>query len=784
MSAPSIRRIPTGWIAGAAALASVLAGLPAALAADTTHPSPPPASDTATATVPDQPLSGTPSPMWQTNDTVRALAVANGVVYAGGDFTAVRPPDSPAGVGDVPRSRIAAFDARTGDLITTFTASVDGRVHDLAVSPDGSRLYVAGAFTTVNGVPRRHIAALHLPSGQLVTEWAPRVSATVTAVLPTERAIYLGGDFTTVNGAERPHLAALHPTTGEVITSFTAATDRRAVTIALAPDGSRLLIGGTFTTVNGRAQHAIASLDPVTGELRPWDATGIIPTPQTCPAHVTDITIVDDIAYVAGEDEQAGCFDGTYAARIADGKPLWVSYCFGATQAIEVIHGWLYKGSHQRDCGYDPGGYVGPQEERDFTYHRLTAQSLTDGRLGHWSPNTNATTSDLPVGPRALASDGQQLFVGGDFTTVNNRPQQGLTRFRPGNDSAPERPEAPTVTATGAGRVTITVPAVADRDSGLLTYTLYRDGNPTPVATLTAESWPWTRPVLRFHDTGLTPGNRHTYTVVASDGTHSSPRSPASAPVTVTATEPGSYPEVVRATNPTTYWRLNDRGPTAADSSGRGRSGTYIGTLAQGASGAVEGDPAVTVDGSGYVAAERATAAPARFSQAVWFRTTTRTGGALLGFSSARTGTGTLNDRVVWMDNNGQLAFGLRHPPTLTGTSTFTYVRGPHAYSDGDWHLAVATYDGKTMALYVDGVLAASTSARHSGSGVGYLRVGYVDLTSFDTVYGINTTPRTAPNSFSFSGALDEVATWNRALTPEEIHSLWIAGIAGATRAG
>ncbi|MGF7473793.1 hypothetical protein WFJ45_23970, partial [Salmonella enterica subsp. enterica serovar Minnesota] len=52
--------------------------------------------------------------------------IANGVVYAGGDFTSVRPPGSPLGSGEVARNRLAAFSASTGNLITSFNPDVNG----------------------------------------------------------------------------------------------------------------------------------------------------------------------------------------------------------------------------------------------------------------------------------------------------------------------------------------------------------------------------------------------------------------------------------------------------------------------------------------------------------------------------------------------------------------------------------------------------------------------------------------------------------------------------------
>ena len=107
---------------------------------------------------------------------------------------------------------------------------------------------------------------------------------------------------------------------------------------------------------------------------------------------------------------------------------VWQNDCLGATQALVVINGYLFKGSHAHDCAYAPGGFpqVSNSSGNLVTYHLLD-QSLTDGSLAHWTPSTNATV----LGPRAMATDGKQLFAGGDFTTVNGKPQQGFARFGP-----------------------------------------------------------------------------------------------------------------------------------------------------------------------------------------------------------------------------------------------------------------------------------------------------------------------------------------------------------------
>jgi concanavalin A-like lectin/glucanase superfamily protein len=67
------------------------------------------------------------------------------------------------------------------------------------------------------------------------------------------------------------------------------------------------------------------------------------------------------------------------------------------------------------------------------------------------------------------------------------------------------------------------------------------------------------------------------------------------------ATATPSYANAVKADNPLVYWRLGESsGTNAADASGNGRNGTYVGSPTLGAAGALSGDPntAVSLNGT------------------------------------------------------------------------------------------------------------------------------------------------------------------------------------------
>jgi Concanavalin A-like lectin/glucanases superfamily len=743
-----------------------------------------PAVQASAATVPnDGGVSSTPTPSWQTNNTVWALGYSSGVVYVGGQFTSVRPPGNPLGTGEVARTFLAAFNSTTGALVTSFNPTITGgsgaEVTALAASPDGSTLYVGGIFDHINGVYRDNLAAFNIATGAL-TSWAPAAFGKVNTIAtsPDGSEIYIGGGFNQLAGKTVTDAGAVD--TAGVAQAWAPKLNNAVTSIAVSPDDSHVVVGGYFTSFNGVSQNSIGSTDATSGTTS-YPIPAILPANSSCVSNVKDVIMGPatpanpaGVAYIAGEGTGGGCFDGDYAADVSTGSLIWQNDCLGATQSLALINGWLYKGSHAHDCAFAPGGF--PQVSTSsggWVTRHLLDQSLTDGSLGHFTPDTSSAGGGL--GPRVMATDGSQLFLGGDFTAVNGAGQQGFAIFPSGTDPQyPTRPSvAPTATSTSAGVDSVSFPAVSSRDVGTLTYALYRDG--TKIASLTATSWPWALPMLRYQDTGLTPGTSHTYTYTASDGPHTTAKSPASASVTVSATSPSlTYQQTVLADNPSFLWPLNETsGTTASDASPNGFNGIYKPGTTQGVPGPITGQLATGFDGqAGLVTSANSVNNPQQFSMELWFKTTTNTGGKLVGFGNTQTGWSSNYDRHIYMMNDGQLVFGVWTGQTQT-------IETPRVYNDGQWHHVVATLSPTAgMAMYVDSQLVGTNSTTSAQAYTGYWRVGGDNLNGWNLdPWGSNSQGTTQPNSYYFNGSMADVTVYPGALSAAQVGAHYAAAL-------
>ena len=139
----------------------------------------------------------------------------------------MRPPGTAANTSQaVTRNNVAAFNVTTGALVTGFNPNVNGKVNALAVSPDGSRLYIGGKFKSVGGTTRNRIAAVNPSRGAVVTTFNPNAGSAVNGLAVTSTKVYFGGPFR--RSAVKPVLArGGNPTTGAVNTSFKPVLDQR-----------------------------------------------------------------------------------------------------------------------------------------------------------------------------------------------------------------------------------------------------------------------------------------------------------------------------------------------------------------------------------------------------------------------------------------------------------------------------------------------------------------------------------------------------------------------------
>ena len=139
--------------------------------------------------------SATPAFNPNVNFTVSALALSsdNSTLYTGGSFSAV---------GGVTYNDLAAINTTNGNASTTFNPNLNNIMYALALSSDNSTLYTGGAFTTVGGVTYNRLAAINTTTASATPAFNPNMSGAVYALAlsPDKSKLYAGGVFTTVGG--------------------------------------------------------------------------------------------------------------------------------------------------------------------------------------------------------------------------------------------------------------------------------------------------------------------------------------------------------------------------------------------------------------------------------------------------------------------------------------------------------------------------------------------------------------------------------------------------------
>ncbi len=189
------------------------------------------------------------------------------------------------GTKPITRDDIFAYVADTGMIDPNFTPILNsGPAWTVLAGPQGSNtVYVGGAFTTVDGATHKNIVELNVnpgvttgstADGSIVTSFKASFSNQVRdlALSPDGSALYVGGQFTSADsatkftdGAAVESLARLNASTGALDESFAftlgdpiSGEPTEIEAMSLSPNGSELAFGGTALQVNGKSRPRIA----------------------------------------------------------------------------------------------------------------------------------------------------------------------------------------------------------------------------------------------------------------------------------------------------------------------------------------------------------------------------------------------------------------------------------------------------------------------------------------------------------------------------------------------
>ena len=498
-----------------------------------------------------------PLPTVQIDGVAWGQLVVGDVVYVVGSFNNARPAGARAGQQEVPRSNILAYDLNTGKLIEDFAPTLNGAGRSLALSEDGKTLYVAGEFDKVNNEWHSRLAAFDISHGHstLISSFHPVFSTTVKDIAVAGDTLYVGGYFTKVNNQQRTRLAALKASTGELLdwTASAEGPNAQVYAIEVSPDHSKVVIGGSFSTVNGSSKpgYGMALLSASTGEVLPMPVNDTVRTAGE-KAAIFDIAVDEDgfyaTAYSAvGRLDEAN-LEGSFKADW-NGNLIWLEPCHGDTYGIAPTKDTVYTVGHAHSCETIYGFPNMPEVRKDGQhplYVRAMAftnspditirhQGVVDGyqdwsTSGLKSPTIIGWYPDLEAGKFTKTSqaaykvdvtDSYVLMVG-EFIEADGKVQQGIVRYprRAGQPTLPPEGKAETLSAkaevTTSGSVRLGFNATWDRDDPTLTYSLYRDDETTPVATEKISDTRWALKSHSLEDTTCSAGE-HTYRLVVSD---------------------------------------------------------------------------------------------------------------------------------------------------------------------------------------------------------------------------------------------------------------------------
>lgn len=327
------------------------------------------------------------------NDAPAALALdADENVFVGGPFGVLK------------------LSGTTGAPTPQWLPSTE-RVYALALSADGSSLYVGGGFAEMGGQPRKYLARLSAVTGIADVNWHPSPNSSVNSLIAdADGRLQVAGAFDRIGSDNRYGIATLAPA-GTTLATFTETLrPGRIDVLASRPDQS-IIAGGDFVRVDGQPRkHAMRLL--ADGTLDPEWAPAM-------PFRIFKLAVDGDRSVYAVGDEPAAGIQRRFRILKISGEGI------GATDSnwTGITDGWLYAlAVDSRGSLYVAGDFKHVNDVARVGIAKLSPLS------GNVDANWDARIEDGAVTAIAIDAD-DRLHAGGTFTKIGGSTRWWLSRL-------------------------------------------------------------------------------------------------------------------------------------------------------------------------------------------------------------------------------------------------------------------------------------------------------------------------------------------------------------------
>ena len=306
-------------------------------------------------------------------DVLTQVTVGN-TTYYGGNFTSIGKDTGHA----------AFVNSVSGNALENFP-HVNGTVHKI-VSDNNGGFVLGGNFSQVGNVSVTNLA--HVRADFSVDEtFRPQVGGEVRSLGFLWNTVYVGGGFTTVDGEPRTHLAAISLTQGLLSWAPVVSRDKndgqppQIISIGVSRHG--VFVCGSFDEVNSLARRGFVHFGFdglvskfVVDEPDQYDTTGVFPGSY------------GDVRVGIRTRVNGSIFAGKIAKfNLKSGQKIWVTDFYTSPTSFEGYRGVLYANAML-------------QTQSDGGVQNQYAVALDDatGKLLPWNPKTNGVIKSLSVG--------------------------------------------------------------------------------------------------------------------------------------------------------------------------------------------------------------------------------------------------------------------------------------------------------------------------------------------------------------------------------------------------